>query len=152
VSPSVLGLAAHATHFVMLPVLGGTLLLLDQSDGMGRARLIRPIRRRVSNRLANRRGAIVAGRNRRARRMEPTSQGAVTAIYEMSHGRLLASGLLFGTGLLMKQPAIFFILFGAICLLSHDIRRGFSLKRIGLRILTFSVSAILPFGLACLLL
>src|SRR5439155_517010 len=26
VSPSVLGLAAHATHFVMLPVLGGTLL------------------------------------------------------------------------------------------------------------------------------
>jgi 4-amino-4-deoxy-L-arabinose transferase-like glycosyltransferase len=152
VSPSVLGLAAHATHFVMLPVLGGTLLLLDQSDGMGRAGLIRPIRQRVSNRLANRRGAIVAGRERRARRMEPTPQGAVTAIYEMSHGRLFASGLLFGTGLLMKQPAVFFILFGAIFLLYHDIRRGFSLKRIGLRILTFSVSAILPFGLACLLL
>src|SRR5438477_11240316 len=31
VSPSVLGLAAHATHFVMLPVLGGTLLLLNES-------------------------------------------------------------------------------------------------------------------------
>jgi hypothetical protein len=28
VSPSVFGFAAHATHFVMLPVLGGTLLLL----------------------------------------------------------------------------------------------------------------------------
>src|SRR5215510_3059775 len=28
VSPSVLGLAAHATNFVMLPVLAGTLLLL----------------------------------------------------------------------------------------------------------------------------
>jgi hypothetical protein len=30
VSPRVLGFAAHATHFVMLPVLGGMLLLLDQ--------------------------------------------------------------------------------------------------------------------------
>jgi hypothetical protein len=30
VSPTVLGFAAHATHFVMLPVLGGMLLLLDQ--------------------------------------------------------------------------------------------------------------------------
>jgi 4-amino-4-deoxy-L-arabinose transferase-like glycosyltransferase len=29
-SESVLGLAAHATHFVVLPMLGGTLLLLDQ--------------------------------------------------------------------------------------------------------------------------
>ena len=29
-SPSVLGFAAHAAHFVMLPVLGGMLLLLDQ--------------------------------------------------------------------------------------------------------------------------
>ena len=32
VSPSVLGLAAHATHFVMLPVLGGILLLLNQQQ------------------------------------------------------------------------------------------------------------------------
>ena len=31
-SPSVLGLAAHATHFVMLPVLGGILLLLKQQQ------------------------------------------------------------------------------------------------------------------------
>ena len=30
ISPTVLGFAAHATHFVMLPVLGGMLLLLDQ--------------------------------------------------------------------------------------------------------------------------
>src|SRR5436309_2795552 len=29
VSPSVFGFAAHATHFVMLPVIGGTLLLLS---------------------------------------------------------------------------------------------------------------------------
>ena len=58
-SSSVLGLAAHATHFVMLPVLGATLLLLKQSD----------------------RKAVVS---------------------------LFASGLLFGIGLLMKQPAVFF--------------------------------------------
>src|SRR6476620_7578757 len=31
-SPTVLGFAAHATHFVMLPVLGGMLLLLDQDS------------------------------------------------------------------------------------------------------------------------
>ena len=31
VSPTVLGLAGHATHFVLLPVLAGTLLLLDDS-------------------------------------------------------------------------------------------------------------------------
>ena len=35
-SPFVLGFAAHASHFVMFPVLGGTLLLLNQS---GRRRL-----------------------------------------------------------------------------------------------------------------
>src|SRR5262245_45938328 len=56
VSPSVFGFAAHATHFVMLPTLGGILLLLTESD-------------------------------------------------ERNFGRLFVSGLLFGTSLLMKQPA-----------------------------------------------
>src|SRR5882724_5089273 len=32
VSPSVLGFAGHATHFVMLPVISGTLLLFNHSD------------------------------------------------------------------------------------------------------------------------
>jgi hypothetical protein len=35
VSPSVLGFAAHATHFVVLPVLGGLLLLLRSDDRGG---------------------------------------------------------------------------------------------------------------------
>src|SRR5256886_13821815 len=65
VTPSVLGFAGHATHFVMLPVLGGTLLLLGESD-------------------------------------------------RQAFGRLFASGLLFGLCLLMQQPALFFIPFGAI--------------------------------------
>jgi hypothetical protein len=102
-SPSVFGLAAHATHFVMLPVVGATLLLLKQSD----------------------RKAILS---------------------------LFASGLLFGIGLLMKQPAFFFILFGAIYLVSNDIRRRVGLRVILLRNLIFGGGAILPFGITCLLL
>src|SRR5882724_10086231 len=39
-SPSVLGLAAHATNFVVLPVLGGTLLLLNESDRRQFGRLL----------------------------------------------------------------------------------------------------------------
>src|SRR5438094_10420090 len=103
VSPSVLGLAAHATHFVMLPVLGGTLLLL-----------------RGSNRQA--------------------------------FGRLFASGLLFGIGVLMKQPALFFIPFGAIYLLWNDVHRRFSPKKILLRNLIFGIAAIVPVGTTCLIL
>jgi hypothetical protein len=100
---SVLGLAAHATHFVMLPVLGGTLLLLNKPDR-------RPF------------------------------------------GRLFASGLLFGIGLLMKQPALFFILFGAGFLFCNEIRRHSTLKRIVLYMSIFSAGAIIPFALTCLIL
>ena len=103
VSPSVLGLAAHATHFVMLPVLGGTLLLLHG----------------------------------------PNRQG---------FGRLFASGLLFGIGVLMKQPAVFFIPFGAIYLLWNDVHRRFSPKKILLRNLIFGIAAIVPVGTTCLIL
>jgi Dolichyl-phosphate-mannose-protein mannosyltransferase len=103
VSPSVLGLAGHATHFVMLPVLGGALLLLHDSD-------------------------------------------------RQAFGRVLASGLLFGLGLLMKQPAIFFILFGAAYLASKDIRRRLGLKKIILRNLIFGAGVLFPFGITCLIL
>jgi Dolichyl-phosphate-mannose-protein mannosyltransferase len=103
-SQSVLGLAAHATQFVMLPVVGGTLLLLlNESD-------------------------------RRAFR------------------RLFASGVLFGIGLLMKQPALFFILFGAVFVLCNGIHHHSTLKTITLRISIFGAGAIVPFGLTCLLL
>src|SRR5947199_277421 len=72
VSPSVLGLAAHATNFVIPPVLAGTLLLLRAS---------------------------------RASSLEP--------IQLKQFVQLFCSGLLFGIGALMKQPALFFIPFGA---------------------------------------
>jgi 4-amino-4-deoxy-L-arabinose transferase-like glycosyltransferase len=101
VSPSVLGFAGHATHFVLLPVLGGTLLLLNTTDR-------RPF------------------------------------------GWLFASGLLFGLGVLMKQPAVFFAVFGAIYLVSNDLHRRFRLEKIFLRTLIFSIGVILPLGVTCL--
>jgi len=94
-SPSVLGLAGHATHFVVLPVLGGAFLLLNQQNQLGR-------------------------------------------------GRLFLSGLLMGLGLLMKQPALFFIVFGAIYLFLADIRAGLVLPKTILRNLVFAEGAVIP--------
>src|SRR5262249_1404162 len=102
VSPSVLGFAGHATHFVLLPVLGGTLLLLNATD-------------------------------------RQTLRGIFT------------SGLLFGIGLLMKQPGVFFALFGAIYLVSSDLHRRFRPKKILLQSVAFSAGVILPLGITCLL-
>jgi hypothetical protein len=103
VSPGVLGFAGHATHFVLLPVLGGTLLLLTTAD-------------------------------------------------RQANVRLLASGLLFGCGLLMKQPGIFFALFGAIYLVSRDLRHRLPLKTVVLQSSIFIGGVVLPFGTTCLLL
>ncbi len=100
VSPSVLGSAAHATHFVMLPVLAGMFLLL-----------------------------------------EPHSMK-----------RVLASGALFGIGLLMKQPACLFVLFGAIYLFIRHLGAGLGMKQAALRNLLFITGAIVPLTIACLLL
>jgi Dolichyl-phosphate-mannose-protein mannosyltransferase len=103
VSTSVLGFAGHATHFVLLPVLGGTLLLFNSTD-------------------------------------------------RQALGRLFASGLLFGIGLLMKQPAVFFVLFGMTYLVSSNLHRRARAKKIVVLGLTFSAGVILPLGITCLLL
>ena len=103
ISPSVLGFAGHATHFVLLPVLGGTLLLCNSADRQGL-------------------------------------------------GRLFASGFLFGIGLLMKQPAVFFALFGVIYLVRSNLHRRFRSGKIFLRTFIFSFGAILPLGVTCLVL
>src|SRR5438477_2802927 len=94
-SQSVLGLAGHATHFVVLPVLGGAFLLLKQRNRLG-------------------------------------------------VGRLFLSGLLMGLGLLMKQPALFFILFGASYVFLGDIRTGLVLRKAILRNLVFAGGATTP--------
>ena len=103
VSPSVLGFAGHATHFVMLPVLAGALLLVHPPD-------------------------------------------------RRSLGRLFGSGLLFGLGLLMKQPGAFFALFGAIYVGVRDIRSGLPLRKVVLRNLSFAAGVILPFTIMCFIL
>jgi len=111
VSPSVLGLAAHATNFVMLPTLGGTLLLLKKQQMTD------------------------------SRPSQPTQ-----------FLRLFVSGLLFGTGALMKQPAVFFISFGAFYILWDCLHCRVSLNRTLLQILTFVSGAIVPLGITCLIL
>lgn len=102
VSSSVLGFAGHATHFVLLPVLGGTLLLL-----------------KATNRQA--------------------------------FGSPFASGILFGLGVLMKQPAVLFALFGAIYLVANDLRhQNRPEKKMLLRTLIFSTGVLFPLGITCL--
>src|SRR5205085_11546117 len=66
--------------------------------------------------------------------------------------RLFASGLLFGVSLLMKQPAVFFVVFAAIYLLSRDVHRHFKLRTVFLRNLVFSAGVILPFAITCMVL
>jgi len=105
VSPSVLGLAAHATNFVMLSALGGILLILKVYD---------------SERSA--------------------------------FGRLFASGLLFGLAVLMKQPAVFFVVFAAIYLILKELYRGWQQTGFFPRILVFTTGVILPIGITCLML
>jgi len=92
-SPSVLGLAAHATHFVMLPTLLGALVLL------------KPV---------------------------------------LTKKMVFVSGILFGAGLLMKQPAISFICFGATYLLFRDWRARLTFRQTLLRNALFITASVLP--------
>jgi len=104
VSRSVLGTAAHATHFVVLSALGGVLLLLKGVDNK------KPV-------------------------------------------TLFLSGLLFGLAFLMKQPGIFFVVFGGSYLLWAQLRaRPIDWTKSTIRFASFSLGVIIPFGLTCLIL
>jgi hypothetical protein len=92
-SPSVLGFAAHATHFVVLPALGGGLALL----------------------YALRKDEIYA---------------------------YCLSGALLGLAFLMKQPGLFFFLFGATYILYHH----FSLTRKAISTTASSSASPSPLG------
>src|SRR5437899_7856719 len=99
--PNVLGLAAHATHFVVMFAVAGTLLLSRSLDRQSR-----------------------------------------TLIF--------ASGSLFGFALLMKQPGLFFVLFGSVYLFSRDWRAQLKARDIVVRNLIFLSSASVPFLVSCL--
>jgi hypothetical protein len=101
IRPAVLGNVAHATHFVVLAALAGTLLLLYAID-----------RKRA--------------------------------------GLFFASGVGFGLAFLMKQPGIFFGIFGGCYWLWCGIKSGLSLKNIAARAGAFAAGIVLPYALTCL--
>jgi hypothetical protein len=101
VGQSVRGTAAHATHFVMLPALGGFLLLLVAVENGGGA-----------------------------------------AFY--------FSGLLFGTAFIVRQPALFFVLFGLLVIWRNEMRLSYENRRAAKRTLLFCLGAAMPFALICI--
>jgi len=101
--PYVLGQAAHATHFVVLPAIAGALVLIRALDRQSRV-------------------------------------------------LIFASGCLFGLALLMKQPGLFFVLFGVVYLFSRDRSEHVKLRQSALRSLIFLLGATVPLFVTCLLL
>ena len=100
VSPTVLGLSAHANHFVILFAVPAAWVLWH---------------------------AVGNGRNR----------------------WFFLSGLLTGIALLMKQQALFIILFGALVVLWNGWRQKLSIRRMMTNGFWFGGGAVLPFALLC---
>ena len=96
-SPSVLGFAAHATHFVLLPALGGVLALL-------------------------------------------------LAMKKDKWSAFFYSGLLFGLAVLMKQPGLFFLLFGFFYILYAHFSAvpARSIKKLLINLGMFTVGGMAP--------
>ncbi len=76
----------------------------------------------------------------------------IRALDRQSRILILASGCLFGLALLMKQPGLFFVLFGFVFLFSHDRSRHVELRQSALRSLIFLLGATVPLFVTCLLL
>src|SRR2546427_3204953 len=109
-SQGVFGVFAHATHFVVLPVLAGSLILAREIDA----------------------GAA------------PPRPPRWPALF--------VSGAFFGTGFVMKQHGIFFVLSGAAWLAWELADRKDRPGRIVGRCAGFLLGAFIPFGLTCALL
>src|ERR1035441_9850506 len=170
-SPSVMGLAAHATHFVVLAALGGILFLLRACGEE-----VQSPRSKVQSQGAEVQGpgAAVQSPKSKVQSREPSSL--------TFHAPLFLAGLLFGLAFLMKQHGLFFGLFGAVYLLrvrtgewlgaagarsrqpgsrSQRQRTGFSitgpassagLGRLARDLGWFALGWLLPYGLTCLVL
>ena len=98
-SPYVLGLAGHATHFVVLPALGGILLLARPSSG---------------------RASVPAS---------PRPPGSSYQLSTINYQLVFTSGLLFGLAFLMKQHGVFFGIFGALYLIGTRIEQWFEARQ-----------------------
>jgi len=104
VSQSVQGVFANAEHFVILPAVGGLLLLLRALDDD------RPC-------------------------------------------LLFCGGLLLGISFLMKQHGAAFVVFGGLYLLINQLRkRPVNRRRLASRCALFTLGAVIPYGLTCLIL
>ncbi len=106
IEPAVLGIAGHATQFVVLPAVGGVLLLLKAID---------------SDRV----------------------------------WLLFWSGTALGAAFLMKQPGLFFVLFGIYFLAYSELRRASGWRDLQWKRLVWRMGALLagaaaPFALVCL--
>jgi Dolichyl-phosphate-mannose-protein mannosyltransferase len=101
-SASVLGLEAHAAHFVVLPAIAGLLVLFDALD-----------------------------------RKRPR-------LY-------LLSGFLLGLSFVMKQPGIFFAIFGGLYLLRREWTRPLQSKTLLTRFGLFTLGVVIPYGVICLI-
>ncbi len=66
-----------------------------------------------------------------------------------SMSRIFGSGCFFGLALIMKQPGLFFVIFGSVYLLSSDWRR-FGVRLAISRQLMFFSGAIVPIAVTCL--
>jgi len=131
--PDILGTSAHATHFVVLPALAATWLLLR---GLESGQLAP----RPSDLFLEASGPAcpvpAAGGNR-----------ATVALY-----LFFWSGVLYGVGFVMKQHGVFLGAFGAAMLASRAFSRahaGASLRRRAYPTLVFLAGAALPFALTC---
>src|ERR1039458_8291855 len=177
-SPSVMGLAAHATHFVVLAALGGILLLLRACGEE-----VKSPRSKVQSQGTEVQGpqSNVQSLTSKVQSQEPSSLTFHVSRFTF-HASLFLAGLLFGLAFLMKQHGLFFGLFGAVYLLrvrtgewlaaagakrqppaSRGLRerKGFSLASTGslaglgrlVRDLGwFGLGWLVPYGLTCLVL
>ena len=74
------------------------------------------------------------------------------ALDRQSRILILASGCLFGLALLMKQPGLFFVLFGVVYLFSRGRSEHVKLRQSALRSLIFLLGVTVPLLVTCLLL
>lgn len=134
--PDILGTSAHATHFVVLPALAATLLLLRGLE---------------SGRLEPQLSDLSLDASGRAC-PAPTAGGNHATV---TPGLFFWSGALYGVGFIMKQHGVFLGAFGAATLASQAFSRtqaGVSLRRRVRPMLVFLVGAALPFAFTCLIL
>jgi hypothetical protein len=104
-SQALLGTAAHATHFVIVPALWGLLLLIGRRHSPDRGENGQEAPITCSSR---REEALIPSR----RVLEPPHVGCYEVLYPpVGWLRCFCSGLLLGIALLMKQPGAFFALF-----------------------------------------